>query len=469
MSPQQFGILFSNPKILFCMGEAGAGKTELFLAKALASALDPEVIRIYYCIPSKKEEKKTKLHMLVDDFRNRHACDFVEKFQIISYETLVDETFHQRMPKDLSKVVLLIDEFLYRYDQIFQASPKQLHTMCLKLGPYLKHFWLASLTLKWYSGIDIINKMYVPHEFFSGKPLNVQYRSAKHIGQLCTHLVHLDRLGRFSSSRVPGVFISGAQQEVRLEAFQQNLLQLEKPEKLELDSKYSQNRWIVAVCFTKNKSAWMNYIKRQFAGNEANQDVFTISMEDGPPGCNFSRGEIQSVVLFVDGPSKEEYEAEKDKYDDLMLLVCSRAQYELSIFVRDDLDHIFGTFDRCFKGQKEVLEKPSSSKSSLMIAEFLNDLETMIFSEEDVKQRFDKKEHKILIQILTNRDAKAIRFIILNLGVKLARNIFAVLLDDSSTDYGEELHPGFIFKSKLTHPQLILVSIWLWVRTSPSP
>ena len=459
LSPQQFGILFANPKILFCMGESGAGKTELLLAKALASALDKEVIRIYFCVPSKKGEKERKLWSLVNEFRNRHSQAFADKFEIISYDSLVDEKFHEQMPKDLSKVVVLIDEFHYRYDRNFHISPNKFRVMSLKIGPYLKHLWFATITLKWYVGMRDIIKTYVPLEFLSAKPLNVQFRSAEHIGKFCSNLVHADRLGKFSSIRVPGVFISGSQEKVRVEPFPQNLLNLEKqktePETTfdplkSLSKNYSKNRWIIAVCSTENKLAWTNYMEKEFTGTEANFEIFTVSLEDGPPGCNFSGGETQSVVLFVDGPSKDEYADKKDEFDDIFLLACSRAQYELSVFVREDLSHIFQTFSKCL-GQKILHQNHTASERSQVIANFLNDLETTVFTEDDVKRLF--KEYKILLEVLTNRKPEIIRRNFLLLGYTLATDVLNVLLDDDVTGHGNSTNAGIVFKSKTTNFQ----------------
>ena len=446
LSPQQFGILFANPKILFCMGESGSGKTELLLAKALQSALDDDVDRVYFCIPSKKGERERSLWTFVKQFRDRHSNEFDNKFEIISYKTLVDEGFIQQLPKDLRKVVLLVDEFHYRYDQNFQIEPKKFLQTSLRIGPYLKHFWFATITLKWYEGMRKVIKTYVPLEFLSAKPLNVQYRSAEHIGMFCTNLVNVDRLGRFSSSRVHGVYKSGAQEKVAVFFFPKDVQQSEnsmtqncswkkdfEPKK-GLCSKYEKNRWIIVVCKDANIYAWEKYIKDELLVKNGSQEFFIISLKNGPPGCYFSGGEVQSVVLFVDGPSSDEYKKEKDKFDDIFLLACSRAQYELTIFVREDLSHVYDTFRKCTETVYEDRSALSQDKSTL-IAQFLSKLETTTFSAEDVTSYFKphlaSEEFIFLKKLLTNRDPKIIRSNVLYLGITLAVNVFDVLLSSS--------------------------------------
>ena len=83
LSPQQFGILMSNPKLLLCPAEPGSGKTQLLLAKALQSATDETFDWVYFCIPvpqNKSYWKRAQLSDFVTDFVTRNQSEFGSKF-----------------------------------------------------------------------------------------------------------------------------------------------------------------------------------------------------------------------------------------------------------------------------------------------------------------------------------------------------------------------------------------------------
>ena len=399
LSPQQFGVLFANPKVVFLTGESGAGKTELLLAKALQSASDNSIDKIFFCMPSQYvssggKPQLRKLWNYVEGFREKHKRRFNDKFEIISYETLISRSFLQKAPVWWNRTVLLIDEFHYRYDSTFGISSEEFKNACLKIGPYLKNFWFATITLKWYDGMRKIIDTFVPLEFLSTKPLNVQYRSATHIGQFCTNLVHVDRDGRFSGTKVPGVFISKSQDKVTLKKFKkdnqeskdQTFFDSTNPGR-DLSPNYEGNRWVVCCCEKRNKETWVasleKYIERQRkfvakfpSGSEAEANTnsekeliviqpedFVFAFEEGPSGVHLSGAEVHSVILFIDGPLEEMYRSspeEKDKIDNIFLLVCARAQFELVVYVREDLAHLWGTFQKCMKADMERKKKFSN-------------------------------------------------------------------------------------------------------------
>ena len=381
LSPQQFGILFANPKVVFLTGESGAGKTELLLAKALQSASDNSIDKIFFCMPSQYvssggKPQLRKLWNYVEGFREKHKRRFNDKFEIISYETLISRSFLQKAPVWWNRTVLLIDEFHYRYDSTFGISSEEFKNACLQIGPYLKNFWFATITLKWYDGMRKIIDTFVPLEFLSTKPLNVQYRSATHIGQFCTNLVHVDRDGRFSGTKVPGVFISKSQDKVTLKKFKkdnqeckdQNFFDSTNPGR-DLSSNYEGNRWVVCCCEKRNKETWVARLEKYIESQRKKEltviqpEGFVFVFEEGPSGVHLSGAEVHSVILFIDGPLEEMYRSspeEKDKIDNIFLLVCARAQFELVVYVREDLAHLWGTFQKCMKADMERKKKFSN-------------------------------------------------------------------------------------------------------------
>ena len=115
LSPQQFRIILDDPKILLCTAEAGSGKTQLLLAKALQGALDEDVDTVYFCIPEPPDPKnegdwkRKDLEEIVMDFVERHKNYFRSKFEMLSDGKLLD--LLEKPTAELKRTVLLIDEF----------------------------------------------------------------------------------------------------------------------------------------------------------------------------------------------------------------------------------------------------------------------------------------------------------------------------------------------------------------------
>ena len=74
--------------------------------------------------------------------------------------------------------------------------------------------------------------------------------------------------------------------------------------------------------------------------------MYALTYEEGRPGCLFTGGEANSVILFIDKFNCE-YTAHLDAYYDMILLACSRAAFELEIYVHEDLNTLFQRLLRC--------------------------------------------------------------------------------------------------------------------------
>ena len=147
LSPQQFGIILEDPRLLFCPAEAGSGKTQLLLAKALQSALDESIDGVYFCIPVPRNEEtweRKQLNTIVKDFVTRNKIE--AKVHLISDNDLEKKVFSKPV-QDLQKSVLLIDEFHFNYEDAFSIKKSEFKELALRKFPFLRNCWLANVTL----------------------------------------------------------------------------------------------------------------------------------------------------------------------------------------------------------------------------------------------------------------------------------------------------------------------------------
>ena len=206
LSPQQFGIILEDPRLLFCPAEAGSGKTQLLLAKALQSALDESIDGVYFCIPVPRNEEtweRKQLNTIVKDFVERNKIE--AKVHLISDNDLEKKVFSKPV-QDLQKSVLLIDEFHFNYEDAFSIKKSEFKELALRTFPFFRNCWLVNVTLHYLLNTRQKLNEFIPTEMFIMRPLNVQYRSAKHISEFCSNLVQMNAKGKFSSPRIHGTF-----------------------------------------------------------------------------------------------------------------------------------------------------------------------------------------------------------------------------------------------------------------------
>ena len=264
LSPQQFGIILDDPKILLCPAEAGSGKTQLLLAKALQSALDENVDGVYFCIPVPRNQgnwKRKQLKQIINDFVKRNENYFKSKFHLISDIDL--KKFLSKTVKDLQRSVLLVDEFQYNYEDALGIQKSEFRKLAFRTFPHFKNCWLANATLDYL--VTTREKLYefIPREMFIMRPLNVQYRSAKHISEFCSNLVQMNAKGKFSSPRVHGVFISETQISVEIKSFSFNrtsnadVMPLKDfDHNLIQSKKHKDNKLVVVICRRDDMGKW---------------------------------------------------------------------------------------------------------------------------------------------------------------------------------------------------------------------
>ena len=269
LTPQQFGIILDNPKFLFCPAEAGSGKTQLLLAKALESALDDDVDSIFFCIPEPKNIfrwRRNDLQEMILDFVRRNKFAFGAKFHIISDQKLLH--LLTKTPRELQRTVLLVDEFLYGHEETFGLDRSTFYYVALKTFPFLKNCWLTNVTLHYLVATSTKYERYIPGEFCFSRPLNVQYRSANHISEFCSKLVQVNNKGKFSSPRVHGIFLS-QQQAVEVKRFWTDSNQASSDDTFmfdlnsSLDKRYNSSRWIIVICPTAKLIYWNSWPKQK--------------------------------------------------------------------------------------------------------------------------------------------------------------------------------------------------------------
>ena len=392
LSPQQFGIILDDPKILYCPAEAGSGKTQLLLAKALQSALDENIDDVYFCIPvprNKETWKRKQLNKIVNDFVERNQTDFKSKFHLISDMDLV--MFLSKPVNDLQRSVLFIDEFLYNYEDAFGIQKFQFKNLALKVFPFFRTCWLANVTLHY--RVDKRENIlgFIPREMIIKRPLNVQYRSAKHISEFCSNLIQLNVRGKFGSSRIHGIFISESQLSVEIKTFSFNETSSEDVIPLEdwdldmiLSEKHKDDKLVVVISRRDDIEKWKNWL-----GGETDTNI-VICCEDGIASCVCSGGENASVLLIIDGPTDDVYQQNSEWYNDMFRVICSRAQLELVVYVSRRMPKIREKLVACsniFSGRK-----PAFKKYHEPIRSFLQSLECKIPNETDLRNLVTEME-----------------------------------------------------------------------------
>ena len=377
LSPQQFEVIRDNPKMLLCPAESGSGKTQLLLAKALQSFMDQSVHSVYFCIPLPKAEDKWKrknLVQIVEDFaKDKKALG--SKFHIIS-DLDLSKLLRNKALRELKGMVLLIDEFHYDYAESFSITKEEFHALAMEIFPYLRNCWLANVTMHYLFEPNKELSSFFPPEFLCTKPLNVQFRSAKHIAEFCSNLVQVYHSGKFSSPRVCGTFLSKTQQQVQISEFTKSdvtetLINFSSSKCF--SRSYEKSRWVVVLCSTDVREAWQNSIAEML--QEVSESKI-VKLEDGIASCDFTGGEIQSLILIIDGPEDHLYKNDTALYNDLIVLASSRAQFELFIFVRNDLHFLITILKTCAKPVMagNILKSGAPMPSLRQISKFCNSL-----------------------------------------------------------------------------------------------
>ena len=378
LSPQQFGILLEDEKYVRCVGESGSGKTEILLSKALISSLKVDVKRVYFCIPKEVMSEAP----LMDIVKNYKANKKIEKMDILTgieiYNTLIKLKY-----TELSKTVLFIDEFQDRYERFISMPERMFLELSHRVFPYLRNCWIASATLKWSYKMRESFSKYALYERFCMRPMNVTFRSAGHIAEFCSNLATHGRDNfLFATSRVKGVFTS-KQTSVAIYNFAKNMIPRASEEaeasinlseessnaQHVLKSDYNQNRWFIVMCSQFDKYCSNNYSVEEewrtkldsiykFSENTDKYKLFVINLDNGPAGCDFSGGEADSVIIYIDGPEKKLKSRDTEKYDsfvDMFLMACSRAQYELVIYIRNDIKSVHSLLEKCKCGAEKAI------------------------------------------------------------------------------------------------------------------
>ena len=397
LSPQQFRIILDDPKILLCTAEAGSGKTQLLLAKALQGALDEDVDTVYFCIPEPPDPKnegdwkRKDLEEIVMDFFKRNKNDFGSKFHMLS-DGKLSNLLLKKPVAELKRTVLLIDEFHYGYESSFKISRSDFRNLALKTFPYLKTCWLANVTLHYRSETDLKLSDFVPRELLCMRPLNVHYRSAQHISQFCSKLVQFNRKGKFSSPRIHGIFLSEVQHSVELRKFsKESTINNSKEGVLSLNelntssvmcTKYEFSRWVIVICYSKDQKDWESVLLNKFGYKKDQLKIFCI--EDGFPSCYCSGGEATSVLLFIDGPFDDDYVNSVNKYNDMFQVACSRAQFELVILISHKMSKVFEKLSACGYSSDNPAPRFIKMDDNVAIDYFLKVAESKIPDEKDI-------------------------------------------------------------------------------------
>ena len=373
LSPQQFGILLEDEKYVRCVGESGSGKTEILLAKALISSLKEEVKHVYFCLPKQVTSRTdtsgtVPLMGIVQKYKNDKK---INKMRISTGEEIYNELI-QLNHADLSKTVVVIDEFQDKHINFTSVSEENFKKLSREVFPYLRSCWIASATLRWSFNDKKTFSKYSLYEYFCMRPMNITFRSSGHIARFCNNLaLHQRNINYlFGTSRVKGVFTS-KQTSVEIDTFAEEMIPLTSEEAeassnqsgecsnvhQALNSDYDQNRWFVVLCSQSNKEQWYTKLENVYEISKKTNKYkrFVISWADGPAGCEFRGGEAHSVIIYIDGPEKLDFKSDKKNYFsilDMLLIACSRAQFELIIRVRDSQDKVFGILEDCQNGSQ---------------------------------------------------------------------------------------------------------------------
>ena len=463
LSPQQFGIILDDPKILLCPAEAGSGKTQLLLAKALQSALDENIDDVYFCIPvpgNDENWKRNQLGKIVNDVVERNKNDFKSKFHLISDTDL--KIFLSKPVENLHRSVLLVDEFQYNYEDAFGVQRSEFKNLALKTFPYFRNCWLANVTLHYHVNTSGYLYEFIPREMFIMRPLNVQYRSAKHISEFCSNLVHMNAKGKFSSSRVHGVFISETQLSVEIKLISSNgtsnadVMPLEclNPD-LILSEKHKDDKLVVVICRRDDMGKWKNWL-----GAETETKI-VLCCEDGIASCSCSGGEYASVLLIIDGPIDAVYRQNSEWYNDIIRVICSRAQFELVIYVSNEMRGIYKRLVDCTIVSSDKEAAYNNRPHLRAIRKFQHSLEFKNPDETELKNLVnglkETLEHLTVWHDLRNLkrffEGAVNRQILLLMGLNLSSSILEMLFDVKNKDFqGKFFQKRIVLKKNAFKP-----------------
>ena len=382
LSPQQHRILTQNKKLLLLVGEPGAGKTVLLLAKAFVAATDPSIESIFYYAPSVKTALKEDVHKFVQYPEYEEL--FSEKFKYLSDEELFN--LENKSFKHLQETVLLIDEIYFEaYDERKQKHganfSQNFFQLSRKVFPYLRNCWMANIVASGLSEDFEIMSNFFNHQFFSIQPLSVQYRSSSHIGTFSTNYLHESRQIGWSSVRVPGSFMS-SQTEVSIRIYDhRDALDISA-----FDDNLNYDRWAIVFCEASEVSAWECKLRKSGKFSR----TFVTSCFIGCHECQFSGGESISVAIYVDHIPSEDPE----QIFPVLNLAITRAQSHLTIHVKKEfyprMENFFQLRDQ---NEKQValmdaragLPIDFSKISSEKMPELVNKLYAVAFAKSDRK------------------------------------------------------------------------------------
>ena len=471
LSPQQFGILLEDEKCVRCVGESGSGKTEILLSKALISSLKEDVEHVFFCIP------RQSLSPLKDIVQKYKMVKNIEKMKILTGKEIYD-VLVQLKHTDLPKTVVFIDEFQDRYEKFISVSEEKFIELSHRVFPYLRNCWIASATLKWSYDMRKSFSKYTLCERFCMRPMNVTFRSSGHKAEFCSNLATYGRENLlFATSRVKGVFTS-KQTSVGAYEFPKNIIPRTSGEadarnyplkayseaSLGLNFEYSHNRWFVVLCSQSDENQWSTELEKIYRidSNTEKYKLFVVCVEDGPAGCTFSGGEAYSVIIYIDGPEEKLNSGDNKNYDsfvDILLMACSRAQYELVILIRNDIKSIRSLLKKCRSRSKkgipidETLQKLRESRelgsrtweglltmNNGVIQYILREIEHKTIRRTFIKNLEDCLASNKLSDFLKGHDN---RFILLQFGQIYACYLLVVLLK------GKDIFPYRYYQSKL--------------------
>ena len=390
LSPQQHRILTQNKKLLLLVGEPGAGKTVLLLAKAFVAAKDPSVESIFYYAPSVKTALKEDVLKFVQ--YPEHEELFSKKFKYLSDKELFN--LENKSFKNLQETVLLIDEIYFEaYDERKQKHganfSQNFFQLSQKVFPYLRNCWMANIVASGLSEDFEIMSKFFNHQFFSIQPLSVQYRSSSHIGTFSTNYLHQSRQIGWSSVRVPGSFMS-SQTEVSIRIYDHR----DSLDNSAFDDNLNYDRWAIVFCEAFEVSAWECKVRKSGKFSR----IFVVSSSVGCHECQFSGGESISVAIYVDHISPEDPE----QIFPVLNLAITRAQSHLTIHVRKEfyprMENFFQLRDQ---NEKQVVLMDAraglpidfSKISSEKMPELVNKLYAVAFAKSDRKLFIELRRH----------------------------------------------------------------------------
>ena len=341
LSPQQMKILEEDPNYLLVRGEPGAGKTVLLLAKALECSLDEKVRYIYFCLPHTKQHLK----VFIEKFRDFHTDTLGGKFRILSDASSDFIELSKKPFKELHDSVLLIDEFYFDCSEKMRITSFLFHQISASIFPHMKNVWMTSVAIAFFEPSMDLMKEYLPLELFCIKPLNVNFRNSVHIATFCTNYHHRGGVRAFASSYVPGVFTS-SEIEIQLSTFKDKIdISFEN-----LSCKFRKSRWVIIFCDELHFGSWHTFL----ANRESEfSDSFVIQTNGSPTMCDFSGAEVHSVVLIVD-PFFTKNQKEVEISEAMYKLAASRAQYELVLFVHQDMKTVLNDFSQSRNFQLDI-------------------------------------------------------------------------------------------------------------------